>query len=505
MTEILEDVTGSGTFGRQVNTWKETLPRDSMEQMVNQVNSDSVNAAKFADAAESYYNKMAGLTANKVDDAPSDGFLYGRKNADWFKVPEVLSFPVTEYTGNDFNDIVLLKPHDYTMHDAVLANCPVSESFALTGNYYLTVRQLAANSVVQQVQNDVGDIAFRHALLNEQTLKLVTTPWKVIQYGTGDFAVKTLPTNTMDYTVTIADVATPIIKVGTGCTAGFKVKLRGGDLLSYLGSGFSDDGNQLAVGVLDVNHGADTIPAGTEFLINNAGTVSGTIEIDGAGGSFGGIVGKILTIKAGDTFSVTRDETGNNWFVLGGASGGIEAEVLNNLISDAITAAFNDHANSDDPHSQYQKKSPTDDKLYMLKNGSLIEYQAPNLDPAVLIKALPRRLTFYSINQNGYVSGNDIAVVLVDTPLVLKNNFEGTLADYTLGDLYTILPNNAMVAIYQNTTRIGTIQFTPGSHTPALIQYQASNTFAKGDKLIFRVDTMTGIASLSVNMQHFLV
>lgn len=505
MTDIiLEDAPVDGPFGRERGAWVATYSSDTLNRLSKQLNDDAAAAEAAANSAKGFRDELLETTKNKVEEAPKDDTLWGRKNGLWYAVPEVLSFPVTEFIGDSFDSTELLIPHDYTTSSRSLSSGPVHPNFALTGNYYITVRQLDMNSVVQQVQNDVGDLAFRHALLENGFVH--ATPWKVVGSSGGDFGIKTLPSNTLNYTVTVQDVSTPVIKAGIGCQSEFTISVQGGDLPSYLASGFVGIAGQEepAFQELDTSTGPEAIPAGMEFIINNAGAVPGKIAIAGVAGSIGGVVDKVLTIKPGDSYSLVRDSVGNNWFALGGAGGGVDVTAIQQIVGEALSA----HGNDLDPHPQYVMNDGEVDKTYLVKNGKLLEYVAPTVDPNLLVRGLTRKLVFNSVNQTGYVSGNIIASFIADEPFIVKNSFEGSQADYTLGDLYTVLPNNAIVAVYQlsgtTNTRIGSIQFTPGQHTPAFIQYQASNTIAKDDKVNFVVDTLVGVASLTVNFAHKL-
>ena len=142
-------------------------------------------------------------------------------------------------------------------------------------------------------------------------------------------------------------------------------------------------------------------------------------------------------------------------------------------------------------------EAPVDGKTYVRKNGAWVPF---NSDPATLLANVPRTLSFYSTNGNGYTSGSTLARWRVDVDCYLTNNFENSQADYTIDSHYTNLPEPQVISIWRNGSKIGAIQFNPGSLDGVWLLTATPTNLKKGDKIEFVIDKLVGVASVSVNM-----
>ena len=142
-------------------------------------------------------------------------------------------------------------------------------------------------------------------------------------------------------------------------------------------------------------------------------------------------------------------------------------------------------------------EAPVDGKAYIRKDGKWLAFDN---DPASLLSMVPRTLSFYSVNGNGYISGSTLARWIVDVDCFLSNNFENSAADYTLDIHYTNLPEPQVISIWRNGSKIGAIQFNPGVSTGVWLLTTNPTNLKKGDKIEFIIDKLVGIASVSVNM-----
>ena len=116
---------------------------------------------------------------------------------------------------------------------------------------------------------------------------------------------------------------------------------------------------------------------------------------------------------------------------------------------------------------------------------------------------VPRVLSFCHFNDAEYVSGSTIAYFKVDHSFIFPNDFAGSLAAFTLKGVYTTNPEIAILAIYVNNVRIGSVQINT-DNSIVFIMYEEGYSVNVGDILSFKVDIMTYIASITLTMLHTL-
>ena len=124
---------------------------------------------------------------------------------------------------------------------------------------------------------------------------------------------------------------------------------------------------------------------------------------------------------------------------------------------------------------------------------------------------IPRFITFCHINDYDYVTPNEIGYFVADHDFKFTSNFAGSVASCRLKPAYSVLPANAIIAIWLEYAsgveiRIGSVQFSVA--TPKIgefVLYQDGVQVVKGDTISFRVDGMEGINSVSVSLAHTLV
>ena len=114
-----------------------------------------------------------------------------------------------------------------------------------------------------------------------------------------------------------------------------------------------------------------------------------------------------------------------------------------------------------------------------------------------------RILSFCSTNDTGYVSGNTIAYFKVDHAFTFPNDFAGSQAAFTVRPPAVTNAEIALIGIYVNNTRIGSVQFgTDNSAT--FVMYLNEYTVNTGDIISFKVDIMTYIGSFTLTLVHTL-
>ena len=119
------------------------------------------------------------------------------------------------------------------------------------------------------------------------------------------------------------------------------------------------------------------------------------------------------------------------------------------------------------------------------------------------LSGVPRVLSFCSFNDTGYVSGNTIAYFKVDHTFTFPNDFAGSQAAFTVRPPAESNAEIALIGIYVNNTRIGSVQFgTDGSST--FVMYETGFTVNTGDIISFKVDIMTYIGSFTLTLVHTL-
>ncbi len=164
------------------------------------------------------------------------------------------------------------------------------------------------------------------------------------------------------------------------------------------------------------------------------------------------------------------------------------------------------------------------DGFYYQWSGSLPKVISPNLNPVDYIETDgtftktttilqsgaastvadgTRLLSFCSINDTGYVSGNTIAYFKSDHDFLFPDNFAGSQAAFTVRPPAVTNAEVALIGIYVNNTRIGSVQFgTDGSST--FVMYQTGFAVLAGDTISFKVDIMTYIGSFTLTLVHTL-
>ena len=142
-------------------------------------------------------------------------------------------------------------------------------------------------------------------------------------------------------------------------------------------------------------------------------------------------------------------------------------------------------------------EAPVDGKTYVRKDGTWVLFSG---DPASLLANVPRTLSFFSTNGNGYISGSTLTRWIVDVDCYLTNNFENSQADYTIDSHYSALPEPQVISIWRNGSKIGAIQFNPGVLNGIWLLTTTPTNLMKGDKIEFIADKLVGIVSVSVNM-----
>lgn len=143
------------------------------------------------------------------------------------------------------------------------------------------------------------------------------------------------------------------------------------------------------------------------------------------------------------------------------------------------------------------QEAPVDGKTYVRKDGTWVLFSG---DPASLLANVPRTLSFFSTNGNGYISGSTLTRWIVDVNCYLTNNFENSQADYTIDSHYSALPEPQVISIWRNGSKIGAIQFNPGMLNGIWLLTTTPTNLVKGDKIEFIADKLVGIVSVSVNM-----
>jgi hypothetical protein len=141
--------------------------------------------------------------------------------------------------------------------------------------------------------------------------------------------------------------------------------------------------------------------------------------------------------------------------------------------------------------------APVDGKTYVRKDGTWVLFSG---DPASPLANVPRTLSFFSTNSNGYISGSKLTRWIVDVDCYLTNNFENSQADYTIDSHYSALPEPQVISIWRNGSKIGAIQFNPGVLNGIWLLTTTPTNLMKGDKIEFIADKLVGIVSVSVNM-----
>ena len=123
---------------------------------------------------------------------------------------------------------------------------------------------------------------------------------------------------------------------------------------------------------------------------------------------------------------------------------------------------------------------------------------------------VPRFMTFCHINDYDYITPQEIGFMVADHSFSFKDNFAGSVARCRPKNSITVLPVDAIVAIWLEPangvpTRIGSVQFNATTFVGTFIMYQQSVDVLTNDTVSFRVDIMEGVNSVSISLSHTLV
>ena len=119
------------------------------------------------------------------------------------------------------------------------------------------------------------------------------------------------------------------------------------------------------------------------------------------------------------------------------------------------------------------------------------------------LSGVPRVLSFCHFNDYDYVSGLTVAYFKADHTFKFPNNFEGSYADFTVKAPYVTNLETAVLGIFVDDQRIGSVQFNTDG-TSQFVMYQTGYTVHAGATLAFKVDIMTYIGSFSLTLKHTL-
>ena len=117
---------------------------------------------------------------------------------------------------------------------------------------------------------------------------------------------------------------------------------------------------------------------------------------------------------------------------------------------------------------------------------------------------LPRIFSFNHTNDTGYVTGNVLAWWIAEEKIVLKKNLVNLQAAYKLDALHTSLGAVAKIGIRKlGGSALGYIRFDVGSKTP-VAEFANDVTVLAGESIEFYVETLPGIAAITVSLPHWL-
>lgn len=119
------------------------------------------------------------------------------------------------------------------------------------------------------------------------------------------------------------------------------------------------------------------------------------------------------------------------------------------------------------------------------------------------LSGVPRVLSFCSFNEAGYEGGDLIAYFKADHPFKFPENFAESLAGFELKNPYITNPETALIGIWVNSIRIGSIQINT-DNSVVFIMYQQGFNIGIGDTIKFTVDVMSFITSITVSIKHYL-
>ena len=134
---------------------------------------------------------------------------------------------------------------------------------------------------------------------------------------------------------------------------------------------------------------------------------------------------------------------------------------------------------------------------------------ASKVDPIEVAKLvadlLPRTISFNNINDTGYVSGNVLAWWVAEETVVFKAGLPGAQALYNLDALHTVLPTTARIGIRKRKgATLGYLRFDIGAES-AVAEFAADATIQAGQSVEFFVESLPGVASITVAVPHYLL
>lgn len=124
---------------------------------------------------------------------------------------------------------------------------------------------------------------------------------------------------------------------------------------------------------------------------------------------------------------------------------------------------------------------------------------------AVLVAdLLPRTVSFNNVSDTGYVSGNVLLWWIAEETVIFKAGLEKAKAKYKLDNLHTVLPTTAKIGIrkYEGAT-MGYLRFDVGSDT-MVVEFPQDVVIQQGESIECFVETLPGIAAISVTIPHYL-
>ena len=137
---------------------------------------------------------------------------------------------------------------------------------------------------------------------------------------------------------------------------------------------------------------------------------------------------------------------------------------------------------------------------------SVIKNKQVDLNEIALLVAdlLPRTVSFNNVSDTGYVSGNVLLWWIAEETVIFKAGLEKAKAKYKLDNLHTVLPTTAKIGIrkYEGAT-MGYLRFDVGSDT-MVVEFPQDVVIQQGESIECFVETLPGIAAISVTIPHYL-
>ena len=115
-----------------------------------------------------------------------------------------------------------------------------------------------------------------------------------------------------------------------------------------------------------------------------------------------------------------------------------------------------------------------------------------------------RWFSFFAHNDSGFVASTKICEFIAPANINFETAFAGSQAIYDLLPEYTDIPTPDILAIYLEDTKVGSIQWSPGSKIGTFIMIPASVTPTAGQLIKLIAETLTGIKSITLNLAYKL-